>query len=492
MQSPFGIRRLAHRLSRDPRTVVAGNFTSLGLSTVRNVAIARLLGADQFGIAATLLLLILIADMISETGADRFLVQSADGDRPEVQRTVQSVVVLRGLVQGLAMILLAWPLSWLFNTPGAATGYMALAAYPVLNGLMHLDTKRLQREGRYGPEVFSTLCGDAVSLVVGVGFAVLLRDFHAVLIGLVARAGVMTLVSHLLAERRYGLGWDRAVLGKMTRFGWPLFFTAVANFLGLQGDRGLIATVLGPRMLGVYSAAAMLLTAPVSVLSSSFTRIGLSRLSRLQGDLEAFDREYVHFTAVVFGCASIGVAGFAAFGHLLGSVLFGPAFDSPPLLYAMLGGVQALRLLRVWPTCGSFALGRTHDLMIASLVRLLSLPLALAFYFVDRTLTAVVAGLLVGETISVASALIRYNRLRGHARYHDLRLLLAFVLGVAIACGAVLYSDDSLSQALLIFAGVLLLMLAVLAVIKPSLIRVFWHLLRNPGTLGLNEPVSLG
>lgn len=465
---------------------------SLGLSTVRNVAIARLLGVEQFGIAATLLLLILIADMISETGADRFLIQSPDGDRREVQHTVQSVVLLRGVVQGLAMIALAWPLAWLFNTPEAATSYMWLALYPLLTGLVHLDIKRFHREGRYGPETFAITCGDLVSLCVGVSFAIHLGDFRAVLVGLIARAGVIAILSHLLAERQYWLGWDRAVLERMMRFGWPLFFTAVANFFGLQGDRGLIATLLGPRVLGAYSAAAMLLTAPVSVLSSSFTRIGLARLSRLQDDLEAFDREYLNFTAIVFGCASVGVAGFAAFGHLLGALLFGPSFDSPPLLYAMLGSVQALRLLRVWPTCGSFALGRTRDLMIASFARLSSLPLALGLYLVEPTLTAIVTGLLIGETISVASALLRYNRLRGHPRYHDLRVLLAFVLGIAIACVAALQANDDFVRALVIFGGILLLMLVVLALIKPSLIRIFWGLLRDPAQLGSGKPLSLG
>lgn len=470
--------------------MVAANFTSLVLSTIRNVLLARLLGPDQFGIAATLLLLILIADVISETGADRFLIQSRGGDREEVQKTVQTVTFLRGLFQALAMIAMAVPLSWLFNTEGAATGYMWLALYPLFIGLIHLDTKRFQREGRYGPESFTTICGDVVSLAVGAACAWWLRDFRAALIGLVARAAIMAIVSHLLAERRFGFGRDPDVLRDIAGFGWPLFFTAIANFLGLQGDRGLVTSLFGPRQLGIYSAAAMLVTAPVSVLSSSFTRVGLARLARLQGDLAAFDREYFHFTAIVFGCAAVGVAGFASFGHIVGVLLFGKAFDSPALLYAALGGVQALRLLRIWPTCGSFALGRTHDLMIASFARLTSMPIAVALFYLQGGLISLVVGLLVGETISVTAALLRYNRLRGHPRYHDARVLLAFLLVIIIACLSADYFDGSLPIAFIKFFGILGTTLVVLAVLKPSLLRAFWDLARHPGRLGLGTELG--
>lgn len=474
---------MLQRLGHDPRMLVVANSASLAMSLARNVILARLIGPEQFGVAATLLLLILFFDAISDSGTDRYLIQSREGDNPEVQHTAQSVIFVRGTAQAALMIAGAIPLAQLFNTPGAEMAYMWLALVPFLTGLVHLDSKRRQRQSNFGPEILMVVAADLVSLVVTVTSAFLLRDFHAALYGLIARALTLVAVSHLVAERRFGVAWRPEVLKRLYSFGWPLMLSAITIFLTMQSDRLMVAQLAGIRDLGIYSAAVMLTYSPVNVLFTTFARVGLARLSRFQDNLEAFDRQFLRFSALVLATAILCGASLACFGRTASMLLFGKAYAESSLLFTILGFLQATRLLRVWPTCGSFALGMTRDLLAANSARLVAIPIGYIFFRVEGSLSALALGFFAGELLALIWALVRYNRLRHAPLHRNFKVLLIFLAsaGTAFAIAPVL--DGNIFTITGAFLVVILVSLGVTAVLKPNMLRIMAELIRVHGYL---------
>ncbi|MBS0489219.1 MAG: oligosaccharide flippase family protein, partial [Proteobacteria bacterium] len=63
----------------------------------RYTIMARLLGPEQLGLAALLILTSSFFESVSDNGSDRFMIQDPDGDKPEVQKLVQLVFVGRGV-----------------------------------------------------------------------------------------------------------------------------------------------------------------------------------------------------------------------------------------------------------------------------------------------------------------------------------------------------------------------------------------------------------
>src|SRR5271154_793955 len=82
----------------------------------RYVVLARLLGPEQVGIAATLVVTSSFFDMISDVGGERFVVQDRDGGMVEVQNLVQSVAVGRGALVALAVLICAYPAAYFYRT----------------------------------------------------------------------------------------------------------------------------------------------------------------------------------------------------------------------------------------------------------------------------------------------------------------------------------------------------------------------------------------
>ena len=74
---------------------IASSFAQIS-ALLRYVILARMLGPEQLGLAATLVVMAAFFDLVSDTGSDRFLIQDRDGDTPEVQKLVHLVLHLQG------------------------------------------------------------------------------------------------------------------------------------------------------------------------------------------------------------------------------------------------------------------------------------------------------------------------------------------------------------------------------------------------------------
>ena len=131
----------------------------------RYTIMVRLLGPEQLGLAALLILTSSFFESISDNGSDRFLIQDRDGDEPAVQKLVQLVFVGRGIFISLGLLIAAYPTALIYDEPALASGLMILAIAPLIGGWMHLDFRRAQRAHDFRPEALGIAPSDPVLLV---------------------------------------------------------------------------------------------------------------------------------------------------------------------------------------------------------------------------------------------------------------------------------------------------------------------------------------
>src|SRR5689334_8515196 len=74
---------------RGTKSYLAASLVAQASALARYVVLARMVGPTELGLAATLILTAQFFESISDTGADRFIVQDATGDTPATQGLVQ-------------------------------------------------------------------------------------------------------------------------------------------------------------------------------------------------------------------------------------------------------------------------------------------------------------------------------------------------------------------------------------------------------------------
>lgn len=421
---------------RGTRLLFAGTLTSQASALARYVILARLLGPEQLGLAATLILVSQFFEMVTDGGMDRFLIQDRDGDAPAAQRLVQMLAIGRGAGVLALLALLAHPLAAFFGAPALVTPLMILGAAPFLLGFLHYDFRRLQRHHDFTIEGRVAILSELAGLVTTVTSAWLLRDFTCVLYGLIAKSAIMVLASHLMAQRRYAIGPSSDHFAALAAFGVPLMLNGLALFLSGQGDRLLIGNQLGVRELGLYSAITLLIYSPSQFAARFMQTTNLPTIAAARDQPPLLSQRIDRMVGQTLLLATAMILGFALCGPVAIPLLFGKAFAADPLVVAIVGALQVVRFVRLWPTTLALAAGRSRLVLVSNLLRIGALPLVFATMDLVGGLRGVCMLFLAAEIAALVYAVWRANHILGRPQSRDLSRLVLFCGIIAAVASA--------------------------------------------------------
>lgn len=401
------------RLLRKALLLLSGNATAALLSLVRNLLLARMLPIEDFGIAATLATTLAVTEMASALGLHQQIVQAKDGDDPRFQAAVQGFHLLRAVVSALTLLAIAHPLAGFLGVPEIAWAYQTLAIIPILGGLCHFDIHRMQRQMSYGPLMLASVLPVALSLALVWPLVAWLGDWRAMLGTMLVQAAAGFVLTHVLAERRYQLVFDRAIMARNLSFGLPLLFDAALIFLVFHGDKLIVGRELGMAALGIFAMGVTLTLTPTLVMSRSAMSFFLPRLSVADRATAEGEARFQHLSRaayeVHFAFGSALVLGVMILGAPFIAIVLGPKFDPLVPLLTLLAVMQGLRVFKGGPAIIALSRAQTGNSAIANLARIALLPVA--WVVADRTgrIDLVVAIGILGEFLGfvVASWLVR-------------------------------------------------------------------------------------
>jgi O-antigen/teichoic acid export membrane protein len=374
---------------------------------LRYVILARMLGPEQLGLAATLVLTSAFFDYISETGSDRFLIQDRDGDTPAVQKLVHLVHVSRGVTTALALAVLAWPLALAFKAPKLAEGIAILGISRFIVGFIHLDLRRMQRHLDFRIESVCLFTSEISGLIATGLAAYFTKEYTSILYGLTVRSLVLVATSHLLAKRPYEVGLSREHSSRLSRFALPLMANGVLLYFATQGDRWVIQHQLGFAQLGRYSAILLLVYYPVAMLQKYTQAMYMPILARARDNpTERMRASNVMGGQILMLALSISL-GFSIVGPIATSILYGHKFTEAALIVGLIGILQTSRYLLVFPTVVALSVGRSFATLTVNLVRLVAYPAA---FVGGLTVGGVVIGFVFGELIAHSAGLMLLNQ----------------------------------------------------------------------------------
>jgi O-antigen/teichoic acid export membrane protein len=406
----MGLRR---KLLGGGGLIIGGQLLGQVCSFGRNIIVARLLTPEDFGVAATLGIVMSLFEMISNLAVDQLLIQAEDGDKPVFQATAHAFQVVRGMGIGLFVFLLAWPLSRLFDIPEALWALQCVALVPIIRGFMHLDPKRTQREYGFGRDVAAELIPQVVLVLAAWPIAWWLKDYSAMLWLMILQVTVMVFVSHITAERRYSWAWDCQIIERMYAFGWPLLLNGLIMFLIFQGDRLVIGSAYNMTQLGLYSAAFTITFVPYVMITKAVSSLLLPLLSKVQDDSRKF-AEYYAIAVCLLCTVGIAVAtGFIFLGQRVVTLAYGANYAGVGGYIGWLGTMQSIRMLRVGPTIASMAGGDTRAPLLSNIGRISVFPIAIWMGLTGMPLAWIVVMACLGDCLALLMIIRRLSRSQG-------------------------------------------------------------------------------
>lgn len=364
---------------RSALLILSGNAAASLLLLARNLIVARLISVEDYGIAATFAISMAVVEMMSQLGLQQQIVQAKDGDNTRFQAGLQGFQVLRGVLSGMILFFAAGLIADFLNIPEIAWAYQVMALVPVLTALQHFDIHRLNRQMRFWPVVLTGAVPALISLAAVWPLYLWLGDYRVMLWAIITQIALMTIVSHIVAERPYRLLLDRAIMAGSLRFGWPLLVNGILMFGVFNGDKLIVGRVLGMETLAIFAMGFTLTLTPTLVMAKSAQNFFLPQLSKVDQDTQAGVAQFQHLSMTTLQVSllngAILVVAIALLGAFFVQALLGEKYAALIPLLVPMSVLQAMRVAKSGNAVVALSVGHTANAMLANMVRVATLPL---------------------------------------------------------------------------------------------------------------------
>jgi O-antigen/teichoic acid export membrane protein len=423
-----------------------GQVTSQACSFIRSVIVARLISPENYGIAAVFMTTFVLMEQISNLAADKLLIQAKDGDEPAFQRSAQLVMMGRGFSNATVLFVFGGLFSHLFGSPQAVWAFRAMALLPLCRAFTHLDMSRYQRHLRFGPAVLVDVSSNLLGVVAALPLALLLRNYWAMLWILAVQQGCTTLGSHLVAERRWAVAWNRQYARRMFHFGWPLLINGLLLYGIMEGDRVVIGSaqrlfhhsVYTLTDLGVYSVAFGASYAPATLIVNVTGTLFLPILSRAKESWAEFQRSYLRCLNPATLLAAMAAIPFIVGGGWAITLVYGHKYAAAGSFIGWLGAMWGVRIIRAVPTAAALAQGDSKTSMVSNFVRSAALLGMLLAAATGAPLVWISISGFCGESLALGVTLWRLKRLHAVPIGLCIRPFAVIALGMLAAALAAL------------------------------------------------------
>ena len=307
-------------LAKGATWMVVFKLAERSLGLVSTIILARLLLPSDFGLIAMAMSIIAILELLNQFSFDMALIQNQRAERKQYD-TAWTFNVLFGVASALILFLIANVSAQFYNEPRLNIVIYALALGSLIGGLENIGTVEFRKNMEFNKEVNFLLSKKLISFLTTVPAAILLRNYWALVIGILAgRVGglVLSYVMHPYRPR-----FSLAARHELFHFSKWLFANNVLLFLRTRSADFIIGRVLGTQSLGTFSVAFEIANLPTTELIAPINRAIYPGYAKMSSDLAVLRQGFLNIISAIALFAIPAGAGIAATADLLVPVLLG-------------------------------------------------------------------------------------------------------------------------------------------------------------------------
>ena len=276
-----------------------GSVIRIILQLVVQVALARLLGPQVYGVFALGVLVVGFASYFADFGLAYGLIQKLDASDDDI-RFIWTWQCLLGAGVGATLLVLSGTLAQAFAKPEIQHVFAWLSVVCLLNALCAPSTNLLKKALDYRTIQFAQLSGYAIGyLGVGLPLALVGEGIHALVAAFVVQAAVVLAVQY--AKVRHPVGLRFWVTGgtRMLGYGATVLATNLVNWLLSSADKLLVGRLFPAHVVGLYNTAFNFVNSPAAAAYGNLQSVSFAAGARLQDDPQALKSAFLRLLAAV-------------------------------------------------------------------------------------------------------------------------------------------------------------------------------------------------
>lgn len=446
-------------------------FTGLASTII----LARLLTPADYGVVAIATLILGTIEILGEAGQGNAIIRHPN-PTPAHYNAAWTISLMFGLGLGL-LVLAATPLTVIyFHEPRAKLVLEVLALRTAMNGFQNVGTVNFQRNLQFRKQFQLVLGATAVQFVAAIGSAFVLRNYWALVIGILSKQVATVALSYAMEPYRPRLSFSK--IPELFSFSFWNLLRNIGSYAQHQVGKIAVGGFGGAAAMGQYEVVRDLAGSPIGEANGPIVYTLYSVMAKAQND-GRLRRELllsvVYWSGLV--CCS-AAAGIAVVASDMVDLLLGPhwAIVKPLVPWlALYYGVSELTSATYVALESIGLAGMSARMQWLRVAGLAALIFPTAFYFNGDLKSVAIANFLGGVLVAPA-LLLTLGRAIDIRPIEFARLLWRPILG-ALIMAAALEFINSVSP-----AGALRLLFDVFfgAVLFTFLLMILWLSMGRP------------
>ncbi|WP_372663129.1 lipopolysaccharide biosynthesis protein [Cohnella sp.] len=265
------------------------------ISPITNMVLARLMVPEAFGVVATVIMIISFAEMFTDAGFQKYLVQNEFKNSEE---KYQNANVAFWTNLGIALFL--WGLIALFcepiatfvGNPGLGMVLIIACVQLPLSSFSSIQMALYRRDFDFKTLFLVRIVSVFIPFVISIPLAFLGFSYWSLIIGTICIQLSNTIILTVKSKWKPKLNYSVAKLKVMLSFSIWSLIEAISIWLTTWVDALIIGSILSTYYLGLYKTSITMVNLITAIITAATVPVLFSALSRLQNNSEQFNNMF--------------------------------------------------------------------------------------------------------------------------------------------------------------------------------------------------------
>lgn len=283
---------LGKKAARAAKWSIVTQIVSKLISPVTTMVLARLLSPEAFGIVATATMVTSLAEMMSDAGFQKYLIQRDFSNREEMSLSA-CVAFWTNLAIAIGMVVLITvfnnQLAAAVGNPGLGIVLVVASASLPLTSLVSVQTALYQREFDFKTLFASGAGSSLLILVVSVALALIGFDYWSMIAGTIASKTLLAVWLTAKSRWKPQFNYSFAELKQMFSFGGWVLVESFATWVNTWAGTFILGALMTSYYVGMYKTSTNICASVTGVFTAAILPIAFAALSRVQEDETRFE-----------------------------------------------------------------------------------------------------------------------------------------------------------------------------------------------------------
>lgn len=298
----FRNKELKHDVIRGSLALLISQATSVGLSMVNTLILARLLIPSDFGLIGMVTVFINFLVLFKDAGLSTATIQNEKITFGQIS-TLFWINALISIGLGLVILFLSPLVAAFYKKPELTAVTAVLSVSFIIQGFSIQHNALLQRHLKFRTTALIEVFAQFSSIFVAITMASTGFRYWALVGGTMTRSVVLILLTYYFCPWMPGKMQKGTGVRHMLKFGGHLTGSYFIGYLSRNLDSLLIGRMIGAAPLGLYNRAYTLLMQPLTQISGPLTSLSLPVLSSLRNEPERYRSYYRQLLDVLVSLA---------------------------------------------------------------------------------------------------------------------------------------------------------------------------------------------